>query len=55
MTMEQYRLDSIKEGRREVDTEVTLHLKEMGYSVKEICELLSLDEIFVTSVFNSTE
>lgn len=47
--------EGYSKGRREVETEVTVHLKEMGYSVEEVCELLSLDEIFVTSVFNSTE
>ena len=59
MTMAQYRLDSLKEGRAEGrqdrDVELILSFWKKGKTVEEICALLDLDRDFVGSVIDAAK
>ncbi len=63
MTMAQYRLDSLKEGRaegraegrQEKDTENVLNIWHLGKTVEEISVLLRLDKDYIESIIKAAE
>ncbi len=55
MTMAQYRLDSLKEGRQERDVENVLNIWHLGKTVEEISVLLRLDKEYIESIIKAAE